>query len=742
MKAITQAELYKTLSKLIKSEEPSTQEAVSDLLHDLSPVGYVPLVKACTKYSKLKSYSETDLFIQIAISRVCGRSDHPLTEVKERFEPLEYPHLLDQLRALVTDLELYLMPDPSTIEGLSWRLWLDVCRALLKEVGSEDRSRLALILAGLSDELGQMVEVDMARLEREGPQVMARHLKALQRGGGFQCSATALKRVLRRLIKEARTAEARGALAKMLRELACIGYKPLIKVAESLESLCTKHTEVKSGLKKVCSKVSFEWGVSGEYDQPLEKDHLLNQLRELMMSLAFDRPLKELSEVDRLRRVLWSGAIMSWLDRVESAGESTTLSRERGLLLECSDQLGHLLKHDPYRFADEGINIVSERLQRMEHGGGEVNVVLPDESDVEGWEALRLSGLLSELWGVKRLTIDGFWRFNELELESVQCFEVDMKRLEREGAQAMARHLKALQLNVCELKALTNTPAEALSERDQVTLITSSGAERYEGGADLTELMRGREVKAGFAMIYCPAGEFWMGSEEGVGRDWERPRHHVKISKPFLMGQTQVTQALWEAVMGANPSRFKGWQRPVERVSWYDMARFCNALSELEGFRPAYSIGSGDRPDISLDFSANGYRMPTEAEWEYAAKAGTEQTYAGSDQLSEVGWFDENSDGETHPVAQKNPNTWGLHDMSGNVWEWCSDKWDSEAYKSRLEVSIDPCVYASSPAWRVLRGGCWNDDAGDCRVALRNGFVAGDRWNDLGGRLLRWNLDT
>ena len=480
MKAITQAELYKTLSKLIKSKEPSTQEAVSALLHDLSPVGYVPLVKACTKYSKLKSYSETNLFIQIAISRVCGRSDRPLTEVKERFEPLEYPHLLDQLRALVTDLELYLMPDPSTIEGLSWRLWLDVCRALLKEVGSEEQSRLALILAGLSDELGQMVEVDMARLEREGPQVMARHLKALQRGGDL------------------------------------------------------------------------------------------------------------------------------------------------------------------------------------------------------------------------------------------------------------------------ELKILTNTHAEELSERDQVTLITSSGAERYEGRADFAELMRGREreVKAGFAMMYCPAGEFWMGFEEGVGSDWEPPRHRVKISKPFLMGQTQITQALWEAVMGANPSYFKGGQRPVEEVSWYDMARFCNALSELEGFRPAYSIGSGNKPDISLDFSANGYRMPTEAEWEYAAKAGTEQTYAGSDQLSEVGWFWENTHRETHLVAQKKPNAWGLYDMSGNVTEWCSDQWDRDAYKSRPEVSIDPCVYASSPARRVSRGGSWDDGADFCRVAFRRWHGADFRRRHLGGRLLRWNLDT
>jgi formylglycine-generating enzyme required for sulfatase activity len=232
-----------------------------------------------------------------------------------------------------------------------------------------------------------------------------------------------------------------------------------------------------------------------------------------------------------------------------------------------------------------------------------------------------------------------------------------------------------------------------------------------------------------------------MGSKEGVGDDDERPRHRVKISKPFLMGQTQITQALWEAVMGSNPSHFKGALRPVEQVSWYDMARFCNALSALDNFRPAYSIGYGDKPDVSLDLSANGYRMPTEAEWEYAAKAETELVYAGSAQLEQVGWFCDNS-GKTHPVAQKKPNAWALYDMSGNVWEWCSDQWDSHAYESRAKSSVDPCVYTSSPAWRVFRGGSGPSGADFCRVASRCRGVAGYRGYRLGGRLLRWNLDS
>ena len=478
VKAITQPELYKTLSTLIRSEDPSMKEAVSELLHDLSPVGYMPLVKVCTKYSKLKSYPETNFSIQIAIKSVRGRSDQPLIEVAKRFAPLEYTHLLDQLRALMTDLELYLMPDSSTIEGLSWRLWLDVCRALLKELGSEDQSRLALILAGLSDELGHMVEMDMMRLEREGTKVMARHLKALQRGG-----------------------------------------------------------------------------------------------------------------------------------------------------------------------------------------------------DVE-------------------------------------------------------------------LTSLVGRSLTTLNERDQITLITSRGAERYTGTAHLSQLMCGREreVKAAFGMIYCPAGEFWMGSEERDGHHPDRPRHHVTMSKPFLMGQTQITQALWEAVMGSNPSYFRGAQRPVECVSWYDMARFCNALSTRENFRPAYNIGPGDEPDVSLDLSANGYRIPTEAEWEYAAKAGTELRYAGSNRLRDVGWFRNNSNDETQPVAQKEPNAWGLYDMSGNVDEWCSDQEDRETYRSRL-VSFDPDGYASSPPVYMKRGSCWNNSHTYCRVVYRCWGHADNRWNNIGGRLMRSHLD-
>ena len=252
-------------------------------------------------------------------------------------------------------------------------------------------------------------------------------------------------------------------------------------------------------------------------------------------------------------------------------------------------------------------------------------------------------------------------------------------------------------------------------------------------------------------MVYCPAGEFWMGSNDGYGG--EQPRHKVKISQGFWMGQTQVTQELWHAVMGNNPSYFKGKQLPVEKVSWFDCVRFCNRLSELEGLNPVYKIDdfndpyddsnteyyyeSGEESRVDWDRKANGYRLPTEAEWEYASKAGTELIYAGSNDIDEVAWYEENSEDETHPVAQLKPNTWGLYDCSGNVDEWCNDLWDDSAYKNRTGTTVDPCVYDNGAGSRSVRGGLWVGGTDGCRVAYRSWDVPGFRNGGLGFRLSR-----
>jgi formylglycine-generating enzyme required for sulfatase activity len=159
----------------------------------------------------------------------------------------------------------------------------------------------------------------------------------------------------------------------------------------------------------------------------------------------------------------------------------------------------------------------------------------------------------------------------------------------------------------------------------------------------------------GMEFVKIPAGEFQMGSEE---HSCGNPVHRVNIPEAFYMGKYPVTQKQWKAVMGNNPSHFKGDDRPVEYVSWYDVLGFVEKLNELEG--------------------TDKYRLPSEAEWEYACRAGTTTRYSFGDseaKLRKYGWYDGNSRRETHPVGKKKPNPWGLYDIHGNVWEWCQDKW-------------------------------------------------------------------
>jgi len=195
-----------------------------------------------------------------------------------------------------------------------------------------------------------------------------------------------------------------------------------------------------------------------------------------------------------------------------------------------------------------------------------------------------------------------------------------------------------------------------------------------------------------FEFVKILAGGFQMGSESGDGD--EKPAHLVRITKTFELGRYLVTQAQWEAAMGSNPSQFKGADLPVETVSWNDVQEF---LSKLNARKDGYR-----------------YRLPTEAEWEYAARAGTTGDNAGD--LDSTAWYRENSNSQTHPVGQKQANAWGLHDMLGNVWEWCQD-WYGENYYQNSPAE-DP-QGPSSGALRVLRGGTWVGNSRVVRVAYR-----------------------
>lgn len=205
-----------------------------------------------------------------------------------------------------------------------------------------------------------------------------------------------------------------------------------------------------------------------------------------------------------------------------------------------------------------------------------------------------------------------------------------------------------------------------------------------------------------FEMVKVEGGTFSMGSYSGESD--EQPVHSETVGT-FYIGKTEVTQKLWAAVMGANPSKFRGENLPVEMVSWFDCQEFVDRLSRITG---------------------RIFRLPTEAEWEYAARGGNKSrnyTYSGSNDLYRVAWYTENSGSMTHPVGQKLDNELGIYDMSGNVWEWCSDNYSS-SYSSPRNSS-----------YRVLRGGGWGSTAASCRVADRIYYSPGDRSGYRGLRL-------
>jgi formylglycine-generating enzyme required for sulfatase activity len=229
----------------------------------------------------------------------------------------------------------------------------------------------------------------------------------------------------------------------------------------------------------------------------------------------------------------------------------------------------------------------------------------------------------------------------------------------------------------------------------------------------------------GMKFVYINPGTFMMGSPtDEPGRNSDETRHQVTLTKGYYMQTTEVTQGQWKAVMDNNPSSFSscGDNCPVEKVSWNDVQEFITALNQKE------------KTDV--------YRLPTEAEWEYAARAGTTSAFAnggisetGCDldtKLNAMGWYCGNENSKTHAVAQKQANAWGLYDMHGNVWEWCQD-W----YGSYPDISVTDPGGPSRGSYRVIRGGSWSTYAQYCRSAVRNNLSPGYRGNSIGLRLSR-----
>jgi formylglycine-generating enzyme required for sulfatase activity len=230
-------------------------------------------------------------------------------------------------------------------------------------------------------------------------------------------------------------------------------------------------------------------------------------------------------------------------------------------------------------------------------------------------------------------------------------------------------------------------------------------------------------------MVLVEGGTFPMGSNNGD--DSEKPVHSVTVHS-FLISAHEVTQKEWREVMGSSPSHFKGDTLPVEQVSWFDAVNYCNKRSVKEGLQPCFIVNA---TTVTCNFRKSGYRLPTEAEWEFAARGGKDSRgygYAGSDDLQAVAWFEDNSGETTHAVGTKAANELGLYDMTGNVWEWC---WDWFMWYT-AETQADPTGPGSGLS-HVLRGGGWVDNSDYCRVSFRNTGVAKDSVPYYGVRIAR-----
>lgn len=219
------------------------------------------------------------------------------------------------------------------------------------------------------------------------------------------------------------------------------------------------------------------------------------------------------------------------------------------------------------------------------------------------------------------------------------------------------------------------------------------------------------EIKAesGMEMVRLPAGRFTMGDENEI----DAKPHEVFLSS-FYIDKYPVTQQQYKEIMGENPSRWKADKNPVEQVRWSDAVRYCNARSLKEDLQPCYDLQTWQ-----CNFDANGYRLPTEAQWEYACRAGTITMYCfgnDSSKLADYAWLEENSGGKPRPVGQKLPNPWGLYDMHGNVWEWCNDFYKVDYYQQSPEENPKGPQNGET---KVVRGGAWKFSADSCRSGYR-----------------------
>jgi formylglycine-generating enzyme required for sulfatase activity len=330
------------------------------------------------------------------------------------------------------------------------------------------------------------------------------------------------------------------------------------------------------------------------------------------------------------------------------------------------------------------------------------------------------SELLDERWltfltagQLKKERLEEMWERLEQQDGDLEALEIDLATSASSAASPVLTALDNIRTLV-EVRLAPLVPAPMT-----VAPKMAEGASRPRGISVSTPEPRLVD-RFGIDFVLIPAGTFQMGSDHGD--DNEKPVHTVRLSRPFYLGMYPVTQRQWEAVMGSNPSRFQGPEHPVERVSWNKVQEFIRSLNTHEG--------------RAL------YRLPTETEWEYAARAGATGAYCFGDdvtQLAQYAWYADSARGITYPVGQLQPNAWGLYDMHGNVWEWVQDWYDNQEYARRAATGtavVDPAGPASGSD-RVLRGGGCGSPARGCRSADRSSDVPSYLSTDRGFRLLR-----
>jgi formylglycine-generating enzyme required for sulfatase activity len=234
--------------------------------------------------------------------------------------------------------------------------------------------------------------------------------------------------------------------------------------------------------------------------------------------------------------------------------------------------------------------------------------------------------------------------------------------------------------------------------------------------------------------VFVEGGTFQMGSNNG--EDSEKPIHTVILS-PFYIGKYEVTKSDWSGVMNKDKSTYEYGEFPIEYISWYDAIEYCNKLSLKEGLTPCYS---GKGKNIKCDWSANGYRLPTEAEWEYAARGGIKSKgfkYSGSNDIDEVAWYNGNSNNTSHKVGEKKPNELGIYDMSGNIYEYCWDWLDKDYYRD--SVLYNP-KGPGKGIYKIIRGGDYYNNKNFCLVSKRKGITPKVKYCQFGFRVVRANL--